>query len=411
MSRERYSPARTSLREIATHLTGLDPASDPLRAVLQLRKRLPRDQARLAAEIHDLRRRAAGRLEFADIGFFTKKGLEQASRAPVAHARAAHIRTVAPMATILDATCGVGGDTLALAAAGLRVVAADRDPELALYASENLRAAGRPDRVVVADAAHPAVVAELLLLDPDRRARGRRSLDPKQWSPTLAESVELAQRFEGACLKLPPAIDASEVRAHLPPELPHRLQWVSCDRELCEVALWMGRLALGESAALEHEVLALSTQGDLAESRISARPSSVVSLTPEEVSGIRWMAEPDPAVIRAGLVGHLAETLGMRPLGPEIAWLGGPAKPDSALVRCWPVLDVGNADPRRVRALLRRHGIGPVSVLKRGHPDAPEVLERRFRGSGTVRGLLAVTRLERGHAALLLGSEGEAGGR
>ena len=52
--------------------------------------------------------------------------------------------------------------------------------------------------------------------------------------------------------------------------------------------------------------------------------------------------------------------------------------------------------------MLGKHGIGPVRVKKRGHPDPPSVLERRFRGPGSRRGRLVVARLERGHHAYLV---------
>ena len=91
------------------------------------------------------------------------------------------------------------------------------------------------------------------------------------------------------------------------------------------------------------------------------------------------------------------------------AVLVGAERPDSPLLRTWRVVEVESADPRRVRAMLARRGIGTVRVLKRGHPDTPEALERRFRGKGAGRGTLAVARLERGHAALLLEEPSRAG--
>ena len=52
--------------------------------------------------------------------------------------------------------------------------------------------------------------------------------------------------------------------------------------------------------------------------------------------------------------------------------------------------------------MLARHDIGPVEVLKRGHPDPAEVLAKRFRGRGERRGWLAVARLAKGHLGWLL---------
>ena len=402
MTPECHIPSRTSLRAAASAARSLGEGLDRLQVATALRRRLDPGLARIAADLHEHRDRAREKLGGQGGGLFTRKGLEQASRAPVARARAAHIAERAGPSTVLDATCGIGADALALAEAGHRVVAADRDPLLALFASENLRERGLAGAVVVADAVRPAARADFVLLDPDRRSGGERTLDPARWSPSLAACLALAEGFEGACIKLPPATEVDPVQKLLPPGLRHRLQWVSCDRELCEVALWTGRLAEAESSSLEHEVLALEGRGGGGEARLRGRPISVVSLPPERVSGISWLAEPDPGVIRSGLLGLLAREVGLAPIGPGIAFLAGCERPDSRLLRTWRVVEVESADPRRVRAMLARHGIGSVQVLKRGHPDTAEALERRYRGQGDGRGTLAVARLERGHAAILL---------
>lgn len=409
MNPERHIPKRTSLRSAADAAGALEDGLDRLQVATALRRSLDPELARLAADLYELRARARSKLGADDV--FTRVGLEQASRAPVARARAALITERVGPSEVLDSTCGIGADTLALAEAGHGVVSADRDPRHALFTSENLRRRGLPDRVVVAEVSRPAARADVVIVDPDRRASGGRTLDPELWSPSLAEALAVAGRFDGACLKLPPAMDVERARAFLPAGLPHRFQWISCDRELCEVALWTGLLAMGESASLEHEVLALDGRGGGRGVRMRGRPTQVASLAHGEVSGISWLAEPDPAVIRSGLLGLLARELDLAPVGPGIAFLGGAQRPDSPLVRTWRVLEVERADPKRVRAMLARHGIGAVQVLKRGHPDTAEVLARRFRGPGDGRGTVAVARMDRGHAVLLLEKPSVPGGR
>ena len=423
-------------------LRGIDSELEPLRVISTLRRRLDPSLAREAAELHEARRRAKRRFPCSENGFFTRKGVEQMSRASVAAARAAWIAERAGACRVVDATCGVGADSVALARAGLFTVSVDRDPRSALCASANLRALGLPDRVVIGDALalplRPRATSEarcgggggvdVLLLDPDRRAEGKRSLEPEDWSPPLSEALGLALRFPGACIKLAPASDPARIRAALRQlggpgsaaagavgsELapagaervpsPWHLEWVDDDRELCELTLWTGVLALpGEGA---HSCLSLRThRGPPGANRLSGAPDTLVSRASPEVSEIRFLAEPNPSVVRSGLLGELANRVGMAPISPEIAWLGGPERPDSPFLTPWKVLDSSTADPKRVRAMLSRNGIGTVAVKTRGHPDRPEVLERRFRGSGERRGLLAVARLERGHAAFLLDPE------
>jgi hypothetical protein len=369
--------------------------------------------ARAAAELHELRQRAQGRLPEAHRLLLSRKGLEQASDRRVAAARAARVAERAPGRRVLDATSGIGGDALALAVAGIPVVAADREPEAALFAGENLARLGHPRHAVVADARRPAVRAELLLLDPDRRPvdRIRRESDPASWSPPWHSVLELLAGFEGGCVKLAPAFDVERARPPVPDELPHGWQWVSLDGELKEVVLWTGCLApAGEPA--QREVLVLDDRpgraGRPREARLAGAPVEIDALDPDAAARVAWLAEPDPAVIRSGLLGRLAREEELAPVGPRIAYLGGERRPTSPLLRCWRLLGSCSTDRRRVRALLREHDVGTLTVHRRGHPDRAEVLARRYRGGGSRRGELVVARLARGHRAWLVEPAGDA---
>lgn len=381
---------------------------DSLRTAGELRKRLGPELGRRAAELLTLRRRARGRLADPETLFLTPKGLEQATPREVAEARAARMAALAPGATVLDATIGIGGDALALAAAGLRVLGLDHDFPTARCAAANLRLGAA--LVVQADAGAPPLAPEardLLVIDPDRRDETGRRSSPEAWSPTLRDALELARGFRGACLKLPPGFDVDRARPLLG-DLPASWQWTSLRRELKEVALWTGDLARavddGGGGGGEREVLALDGDGSAVE--LAGTPSEGDEgrhLTRAEAEEVSWIAEPDPALIRSGLLGSFARDRAVTPLGPALAYLGGAARaPRSPLLRVWRVLGHAPVDRRRVRALLAAHDVGPLTVKKRGHPATAETLARRLRGPGRHRGLLIVARLERGHRAYLV---------
>ena len=143
---------------------------DALALVTRLSRALVPELARRAASLHVLRLRSRDKFPRLAPPFLTALGLEQASSEIVAVWRAARVAASAPGSRVLDATCGIGGDLLAHAAAGVEVVGADRDAECAAFARANLESHRLPPRVVVADASRPAVIADHLLLDPDRRA-------------------------------------------------------------------------------------------------------------------------------------------------------------------------------------------------------------------------------------------------
>jgi len=116
----------------------------------------------------------------------------------------------------------------------------------------------------------------------------------------------------------------------------------------------------------------------------------------------RWLHEPDPAVVRAGLVAEAAAGIGGRLLDPTIAYVSTDADRVSPFTRRYAVDAVVPFQLKRLRAALRERGAGDVVVKKRGSAIDPELLRRRLRMDGegpTVTVLL--TRLAGEHVAVL----------
>ncbi|MEL7675385.1 MAG: class I SAM-dependent methyltransferase, partial [Chloroflexota bacterium] len=93
-----------------------------------LRRELSPEQAGAALTLARLRERAASKFSRAGGMYFTPEALEQASGEIIAGWRARRFAE-AGYARVADLGCGIGGDTLALAALpGVGVVGLDRDP-------------------------------------------------------------------------------------------------------------------------------------------------------------------------------------------------------------------------------------------------------------------------------------------
>lgn len=354
-----------------------------------LRKTLDPEQARLVSMQVELRQRARKSRGDNKLRWLTRVGLEQATAPQIARWRAHLLGNLASGDSLWDATSGLGSDALALADSGLDVLASDRDPETAWCASSNLRDAGHGGLVLVADAADDAVRAPFVLLDPDRRAAGARSQNPLAWSPDLATCLRLLARRKGGAIKLAPSF---EIPAEL--DCQGAFSWVSLGRELKEVTWFHGTV---DRDPLEREVIALDLSGGSLSYR--ARRIAATEAAPGDPG---WLAEPDPGLIRSGLLAAFARDHGCRPLSPRLAWLGSDERPDSGLLRAHRVLAAAPVDRRQVRRMLAEFDIGPLEIWKRGHPDPAEVLAKRFAGSGSRRGILAIGRLESGHRAWLL---------
>jgi hypothetical protein len=116
-----------------------------------------------------------------------------------------------------------------------------------------------------------------------------------------------------------------------------------------------------------------------------------------------WLHEPDPAVIRSGLVSLVAADLGATLVDPTIAYLTSDAAADSPYVTSYRVDEVLPFNLKKLKALLRTRGVGRVTVKKRGSAIEPEELARQLRGPGDASAVVVVTRVAGKPTALVCG--------
>ncbi|MGH3735130.1 MAG: class I SAM-dependent methyltransferase [Micromonosporaceae bacterium] len=336
----------------------------------------------------ELRERAAAKFG-ADAArmFFTRDGLQQATRSPVAARRAARLAADPGVRRIADLCCGVGADTFAFARAGLSVIAVDADPETAAVVRANADALGLADRVevVCGDAAElPLHDVDAVFCDPARRAGGRRVFDPRAYTPPWEFLVSLAERVPRTVLKLGPGIDHALIPAGVEAE------WVSVAGEVVEAALWHGRYA---------EVPRRATLLPAADPVPAAGVAPGVELTGSgervgEVGAVRAVLyDPDGAVVRAHLVAELADQLDATLLDPRIAYLSGDAVVPTPFARAYAVRDVLPFSVKRLRATLRERGVGRLTIKKRASALVPEELRRMLRLAGDAEATVVLTRI------------------
>ncbi len=328
----------------------------------------------------------------ADRLFFTGDTLEQAGRPALAARRAARL-LAGGTGVVADLGCGAGTDTIALARAGARVVAVDRDPVARLLTEANVAALGLAERVEVRDADVADLVAAAdgevagcpgATLDPARRAGGRRQLDPDRWSPPWSTVRALLDRVPASVVKVAPGLDHDRVPAGVEAE------WVSLGGSIVEALLW------GAARSRAWRRATLVRGEDVVELVADADPG------PAEVGPVRgWLHEPDPAVIRSGLVSLVAADLGATLVDPTIAYLASDGLARSPWVSSYRVDAVLPFNLKRLRALLRTRGVGRVVVKKRGSPIEPEGLARALRGPGDRSAVVVVTRVAGAPTALL----------
>jgi SAM-dependent methyltransferase len=315
--------------------------------------------------------------------YFTAQGLEQATRQSVAAWRAQRY-AAAGVRRVADLCCGIGGDALAFAAAGIDVLAVDRDPVTCAVAEANARAAGLAEQVEVRCADVTKVALEgcdAVFLDPARRGDRGRIFDPAAYSPSWGFALELADRV-------------GELGVKVAPGIPHELvpdaaeaEWVSERGEVKEAGVYFGRLARERRQATLLPgpwTLAARGVGD-----------------PEPAPVARYLYEPDGAVIRARLIGELAQDLGARTIDETIAYLSSDRLVATPFASAYEITDVLPFHVKQLRAQVAQRGIGVLTVKKRGADIDPAVLRRQLRPAGPNSAVMIVTRVLGAHIALL----------
>ncbi len=329
-----------------------------------------------------LRARATAKFgPFAARMLFTRAGLEQATRLAVAARHAQRIRR-AGLAEVADLGCGIGGDALAFAGAGLTVLAVDADEVTAALAAYNLAPFGDDAAVrhaTAEEALGEPVAGQAVWMDPARRTSGHsetRRVSADDYSPSLDWAFGVAaERPTG--IKLGPAHD----RGTLP--LDAETQWVSADGSVVELVVWSRELAregVRRSALVirgerSHELTAPADTEDAPVRSLGA-----------------FLHEPDGAVIRARLIGDVARSLDAGMLDPRIAYLTSDAALTSPFVQSFRVRETLPITPKTINAALNAHGIGRIEIKKRGVDVDPAAFRRKLTLRGDAEATLILAR-------------------
>lgn len=361
---------------------------DFLRHFAALSRSLPAGLARAALETAILRQEARAKFSQAERLFFTRAALEQASGSEISAFRA---RRYAGFTRVLDLGCSIGGDTLALAAVA-PALGVDRDPLRLALAQANLQALGLTGRahLVQADLGQPlpCVLSKetALFFDPARRDARGRIHSVQAYHPPLSSIHAWLERCPALGVKLSPGVELAELAAYREAEI----EFISLRGELKEAVLWFGALHSGaarRAVLLPGPHILCAGENPEPEARLS--------------EPLEFLYEPDPAILRAGLVRPLAQTLDAWQLDPEIAYLTAHRLQVTPFARAWQVEAWFPFNLKRLRAELRARQVGAVTVKKRGSPLEPQALIHELRLKGSRSCVVFLTQLRSRPLAIL----------
>ncbi|WP_051722433.1 methyltransferase domain-containing protein [Streptomyces albus] len=425
---------RALLGELRDH----DPARE-LATATRLRREHPAELVSAALGQARLRQRAVAKFGAGDAYrmFFTPNGVEQATRTSVATYRARRLAALG-VRRVADLCCGIGGDAIALARAGMSVLAVDRDPLTCAVARANAEALGLGGLIEVRRAEVTEVDTgpyDAVFVDPARRGGRGRVFDPEAYSPPLSWAIGAARGAPYAALKIAPGVPHEAV-----PE-DAEAEWISDGGDVKEAVLWFGTGAgtpgvrtgagspvttgsgngAGASPATGSGIadgvntrtgsgIPAGTGTPLAPGarRATLLPSGASLLgaglpDPEPGPVGRYLYEPDGAVIRAHLVADVAAELeGGRLIDPTIAYITADALTPTPYATAYEITDTLPFNLKRLKALLREREVGTLTVKKRGSAVEPEELRKRVKPKGPNAATVFLTRVA-GAPVMLIG--------
>jgi hypothetical protein len=349
----------------------------------RLRADFPDEIVRGALRIVELRVRGTVKFSQASSMWFDRVGLEQSTTELVARHKAQRF-----YGSVWDYCCGIGGDAIMLAN-HCDVIAVDRDPAACLCTEYNAEAYGVAGRVTIRCADVEALEDRggLLHIDPDRRAaqagqadratsNRRRSLRLESGSPNLEVLSRLIQEFQGGAIKASPA-------ANFGGKFPEaEIELVSLDGECKEATIWFG--ALAEPGVWRATVL---PSGQTIAGDPLAAVAPITELGP-------FLLDPDPALVRSGLIDLFATRSGLTRLDDEEEYLTGDEPRHSPFVQRFEVLATLPNNDREIRGYFRGSGIGQLEIKCRRIPVDAEVLRRRIPLTGDKAAVLIFARID-----------------
>jgi len=359
----------------------------------ELRHELSAERARLVVEQVELRRRAAAKFgATATRMFFGPTLLEQATDDQIARYKAGRFAPYAAGRHVHDYCCGIGGDLLALTVHA-DCTGWDKSPVACLLANANLRAQGHDPVVREADVETLAPqTTDLWHLDPDRRAGGRRSTTLEHHSPGPDLIDRWRRAAPDAAVKLSPATTLPTAWS-----TEAEFEWITTHRECRQLVVWFGALARNPG---EHRATRLSDDGSSpqAASSVAGRPDVPCDAAERPLA---YLYDPDPSVLAAGLLGHVAAENRLQSLGIGGAYLTGDRAVATPLLQAFAMQDCLPLRTSDVARLLAARNIGSLEIKKRGVTVDPDRLRRELKLRGENSATLILTRVGKRQMAII----------
>jgi hypothetical protein len=169
-------------------------------------------------------------------------------------------------------------------------------------------------------------------------------------------------------VKASPALDPTEAARQLPGLREYRV--VSVDGEVKEVLLLVGR-----STVEQADRIATVIRGDMVSEFRELDDKAAVRISEQPT----LFCEPDPAIIRAGLVSELASQFGLMHIHHGSVYLVGNELQGNFPGRSFKIDTILQANFRTVRDWCKQLGITKANIARRDFPQDPDAIRKALK--------------------------------
>jgi hypothetical protein len=277
-----------------------------------------------------------GSLPNAEQLWLTRVGLEQSTAWEVARHKA---QRFAAAEQVFDLCCGVGVDAGNIAA-HTNVIAIDNEPSMCLRTTWNADVWGHGSRMEsrCQDVSGDLWADKIVHVDPDRRAGSDRPTKRLElYQPNLEWMQKLTRTATGGGIKIGPASNFLQKFPGCEIEL------ISLHGECREATVWFGSMAGPHT----FRATVLPAGESLSEDPLSAWTNT----TPTSCA---YLFDPDPAIVRSGLLDVMAERNNLLRLDAEEEYLTADQIPTTAFVTAFKIEAVLSNSVKELKHYLRQ---------------------------------------------------------
>ena len=342
-----------------------------------------------------------------------------------------------------DLCCGMGGDSFYLPKNFLAIGVDLDENRLAMYRynssvmrkfsdstvgenatnAENTILADVREVAAHSNAASDAQHADYFTIDPARRAiEGENQRDLRNLTPTFEEVVEISKHYKGGMAKIPPGYPICEIPQGTEilyigsrtdcreclvlfgelAQKPDHVRAVMVDKTGNEIADWTFARDEKREVRNESEQSQYDHNYELEGRDRVYRTSSSESDLP--LGGIsKFIAEPAPVLLRSHLFGvvALAHDNTTHLISPGIAYVTSEKPLPAPAFANYEILESSEISTGAVRAMLKSHDIGKLTLKLRGVKVDPDQEIKRLKPKGKNSATLFYTRLDGEKIAIL----------